>query len=140
MREQAIIRIAVQLLFPLILLFALYVQFHGELGPGGGFQAGVIFATALILYGLVYGTPALLRLLPLRALEVMAAAGLLIYGGTGLLTLLRGGNYLDYHVLAKDAVHAQELGIFVVEFGVGLAVAAVMTLIFIAFAHQGKGK
>ncbi len=140
MREQAIIRIAVRLLFPLILLFALYVQFHGELGPGGGFQAGVIFATALILYGLVYGTPALLRLLPLRALEVMAAVGLLIYGGTGLLTLLRGGNYLDYRVLAEDAVHAQELGIFVVELGVGLAVAAVMTLIFIAFAHQREEK
>lgn len=140
MREQAIIRIAVRLLFPLILLFALYVQFHGELGPGGGFQAGVIFATALILHGLVHGIPALLRLVPPRALEVMAACGLLIYGGTGLLTLLRGGNFLDYRMLTADAVHAQELGIFVVELGVGLTVAAVMTLIFIAFAHQGEEK
>jgi multicomponent Na+:H+ antiporter subunit B len=140
MREQAIIRVALRLLFPLILLFALYVQFHGELGPGGGFQAGVIFATAFILYGLVHGTQALLRLLPLRALEVMTASGLLIYGGTGLLTLLRGGNFLDYRMLGADAVHAQELGIFVVELGVGLTVAAVMTLIFIAFAHQGEQK
>ena len=38
------LRVVVKLLIPLILLYALYVQFHGDYSPGGGFQAGVIFA------------------------------------------------------------------------------------------------
>ena len=49
MKTDLILRIGVKLLLPFILLFALYVQFHGELGPGGGFQAGVIAAGMLIL-------------------------------------------------------------------------------------------
>ena len=36
-----------------MLLFALYVQFHGDYGPGGGFQAGVIVAVGVILHALV---------------------------------------------------------------------------------------
>ena len=44
MKLDLILRVGVKLLLPFVLLFALYVQFHGELGPGGGFQAGVIIA------------------------------------------------------------------------------------------------
>ena len=61
MNSFPIIRIVTKILIPYILLFAMYVQFHGDFGPGGGFQAGVIFASALILYGLVYGLTALQR-------------------------------------------------------------------------------
>ena len=56
-----VIRVIAKLLIPFIVLFALYVQFHGDYGPGGGFQAGVILASALILYGLVFGLPAAQR-------------------------------------------------------------------------------
>ena len=55
MKQQTILRIVSKLLIPYILLFALYVQFHGDFGPGGGFQAGVIFAAGFILYALVFG-------------------------------------------------------------------------------------
>ena len=55
MKRQSILRVVSKLLIPYILLFAFYVQFHGDYGPGGGFQAGVIFAAAFILYGLVFG-------------------------------------------------------------------------------------
>ena len=54
MQHHLILRVVSKLLIPPILLFALYVQFHGDFGPGGGFQAGVIFAVAFILYGLVF--------------------------------------------------------------------------------------
>ena len=55
MNHHYIIRVTSKLLIPFILLFGLYVQFHGDFGPGGGFQAGVIFASAFILYALVFG-------------------------------------------------------------------------------------
>ena len=48
MNEYLILRVVVKVLIPFILLFALYVQAHGDYGPGGGFQAGVIFASAII--------------------------------------------------------------------------------------------
>mgnify|MGYP003487470888 CR=1 FL=1 len=55
MMNDLILRVVAKLLIPFILLFALYVQFHGDFGPGGGFQAGVILAAAVIFYALIYG-------------------------------------------------------------------------------------
>ena len=55
MRRDLVLRVVAKLLIPFILLFALYVQFHGDFGPGGGFQAGVIIAAAIIFYALIFG-------------------------------------------------------------------------------------
>lgn len=136
-----IIRIVTKLLIPYILLFAFYVQFHGDFGPGGGFQAGVIFASALILYGLVFGLDAVKRVAPPRVIEILMALGVLIYAGTGLLTMALGGKFLDYdrlehHFFASHLPSGQHLGIFLVEVGVGVTVTAVMTMIFYAFAGR----
>jgi multicomponent Na+:H+ antiporter subunit B len=122
-----------KLVIPLIILFALYVQFHGDFGPGGGFQAGVIFGAAFILYGLVFGTRAARQVAPPPVLRTLAASGVLLYAGVGVFSLLLGGNYLDYNVLSHDPVHGQHLGILLIEFGVGTTVASVMTGLFYAF-------
>jgi multicomponent Na+:H+ antiporter subunit B len=131
----------VKILLPYIMLFALYVQFHGDLGPGGGFQAGVIFAAAMILYTLVFGLEAARRVVPPRVAEVFMALGLLLYGGTGVAGLLAGGNYLDYAVFSPHyPQHGQHWGIFAVELGVGLAVSAVMLSIFFSFAGRRRAE
>ncbi|NND68374.1 MAG: DUF4040 domain-containing protein [Halioglobus sp.] len=129
-----ILQVVSKTLIPFILLFALYVQFHGEYGPGGGFQAGVIFAAAIILYGFLFGLPTVCRVIPPMVVEVLAAVGALIYGLTGVLSFLDGRNFLDYSALAEDAVGAQHIGIIAVELGVGITVAAVMIRIYYAFA------
>ena len=90
MNSFPIIRIVTKILIPYILLFAMYVQFHGDFGPGGGFQAGVIFASALILYGLVYGLTALQRVAPPMVIEKLIALGLLLYAGTGIACMVMG--------------------------------------------------
>lgn len=136
MIEHLVVRVVAKLLIPLIMLFALYVQFHGDYGPGGGFQAGVIFASAFILYALVFGVDKVMEVVSWRLLQCLAALGVLIYGGVGVVGLLKGANYLAYDVLAHDPVHGQELGIFLVEIGVGLTVASVMILIFCGFAGR----
>jgi len=118
------------------LLFALYVQFHGDFGPGGGFQAGVIFAAGFILYGLVFGTEALRSAVPPGALRLLTAFGLLLFAGVGAVTMLAGSDYLAYNALAQDPVAGQHLGILIVEFGVGVTVSAVMITIFLAFAGR----
>ena len=124
------------MIIPTILLFALYVQFHADYGPGGGFQAGVIFAAGVILYALIFGTASARRLAPPGLLRVAIALGLLLYAGVGFLSLLAGRNYLDYDVLGWDAKAGQHIGIFLVELGVGITVAAVMVTIFFAFAGR----
>ncbi len=137
MSHHLILRVAAKLLIPFILLFALYVQFHGDYGPGGGFQAGVIFAAAFVLYALVFGVEAARRIVPARLLEAGVAGGVLLFAGTGLAGLLMGGNFLDYGVFApRDPVRGQHLGILLVELGVGLTVASVMITIFVCFAGR----
>ncbi len=139
MKRDLILRVIVKLTLPFMLLFALYVQFHGELGPGGGFQAGVIFGAGFILHALVYGVDDARRLLPPWLLRLGISFGVLLYAGVGVAGLLLGGNFLDFNVLdARDPVHGQHLGILLVELGVGITVAAVMVAIFLAFAGRGR--
>jgi multicomponent Na+:H+ antiporter subunit B len=136
MRRQPILRVTSKTLIPAILLFALYVQFHGDFGPGGGFQAGVIFASGFILYALLFGVAKARRVAPPGVVRVALALGVLLYAGTGVAGLLLGGNFLDYGVLAHDPVHGQHLGILLIEFGVGTTVASAMITIFFIFAGQ----
>jgi multicomponent Na+:H+ antiporter subunit B len=133
MEHHTILRVVTKLLVPFIMLFALYVQFHGDYGPGGGFQAGVIFGAAFILHGLLFGVESVLRVAPPRIVLALTACGVLLYAGVGVVTLLLGGNYLDYNVLAADPVAGQHLGILLIELGVGTTVAATMILLFYAF-------
>ena len=134
MQHHIVLKVAAKLLLPFILLFALYVQFHGDFGPGGGFQAGVIFGAGIILYALVFGAGHARAVVPPGAVRATAALGVLLYTGVGVASLLLGANFLDYDVLAADPVAGQHLGILLVELGVGLTVTAVMILLFYAFA------
>jgi multicomponent Na+:H+ antiporter subunit B len=135
MEHHLVLRVIAKLLIPLILLFALYVQFHGDYGPGGGFQAGVIFASAFILYSLIFGVENARSVISFNLLRVLSASGLLLYIGVGIVALISGGNFLDYNVLLSDPVHGQHLGILIIEFGVGMTVAAVMMMTFFVFAR-----
>mgnify|MGYP003642126640 CR=1 FL=1 len=137
-RKNPILLESSHLLIPAILLLALYVQFHGDYGPGGGFQAGVIFASGIILYSLLHGTKRAEKVISLNTARILAALGLLLYAGVGILGIFLGGNYLDYNVLAHDPVHGQHWGILIIELGVGITVATVIISIFYSFAKFKK--
>ena len=138
MRHDIVLRVVVKLLVPFILLFALYVQFHGDLGPGGGFQAGVIIAAALIFYAIIFGLGEARRVLPDWVVESMVASGVLIYAGVGVAGMLLGGNFLDYSVLDADPAHGQHRGIFWIEVGVAVTVSGVMLKTFYMFAGRRR--
>ncbi len=135
MTDDVVLRVVTKQLIPFILLFALYVQVHGDFGPGGGFQAGVMFAAAFILYVLVFGIETAQRIFPVGTFRAAIAAGVLLYSAVGFLGITLGGNFLDYGVLAADAKTGQHIGIVVIELGVGITVAAVMVAAFYAFAR-----
>ncbi len=131
-----------RILIPFIQLFALYVLAHGHHSPGGGFQGGVILGASVILMAISTNLRVSLERVGERTVALLAALGLLIYAGTGVLCMLSGGNYLDYAALAAwlpvDPVAARSLGILLVEIGVGVTVSATMIAIYRNLASSGR--
>ena len=133
MIDHQILRIVGKFLIPFILLFALYVQFHGEYGPGGGFQAGAALAARDLLPRIAEGNVAGNRGLSTRGATMLAVGGVLVYALVGLLSLLLGGSaFLDYSGLAHlpwpmpHGAATRAIGTLTVEVGVTMTVMGVM--------------
>ena len=135
-QHHSILRVVGKLVIPLLMLFALVVQFHGKYTPGGGFSAGALFAAAVMLYGILEGADRSAKAMPEKVMLRLAAFGATLYTSVGLVCMLLGGAFLDYNVLWPDPVVGQYFGILLVEFGVGLTVATVLVMIFNAFANR----
>lgn len=141
--DDLIVTTTCRLVIPIIQIFALYVLAHGHHSPGGGFQGGVMFGASFILFALAYGLPAtLLRFSEKRAV-VLAAVGILIYSGIGLLCMFMGDNFLDYGVLHKlmpgmSESWARSHSMLGVEIGVAFTVTAIMFAIYANLATRGK--
>lgn len=139
--DYRVLRVVSKMLMPFIVMFAFYVLFHGEYSPGGGFQAGVILASGMILFGLVFGLDRARRVLPRPVLLALIPVGVLLFAGLGVVDLLLGGAFLDYDELRPaDPAAGQRIGILLVETGVGITVAAVLTAVFFAFAGRGVSR
>ena len=136
LRHHLIPKVVGLLLVPFIVLFGLYVQFHGEYGPGGGFQAGAIVAAGIILYALLEGEAQALKAVPRTALMGMVIGGAMLYGAVGIAGIALGGNFLDYSVLSDNPVKGQQIGILIIELGVGITVCGALLSIFHAFAAR----
>lgn len=138
MKKHLILRVVSKLLIPLIILYGFYVQFHGDFGAGGGFQAGVIIAVSVILYALIFGLDAAQEAIPTWLVKTGSAAGVIIFAGVGFITLFMGGDFLDYDVLHPNIAHhsGQHMGIMWVEIGVLCTVTSVMVAVFYAFAGR----
>lgn len=151
--HHVVLRVTAKLLIPLIVLYAFYVQFHGDLGAGGGFQAGVILSVAVILHALVFGLGETSRAIPAKLARAISAMGILLYAGIGVICIINGGAFLDYDYLFSPRVEAlippglmgdpdhphhwgQHFGIFFIELGVLLTVASTMVTIFYGFAGR----
>ena len=141
MNDDPILRVCTKIIVGPIILFGLYVQFHGDYGPGGGFQAGVIVAAGFILHSLIFGLKEGRKLVSENLNLNIMILGVLLYGGVGLISLYFNTEFLNYSILAHDSKHGQHIGILLIEFGVGLTVAGVMLKLFHLFSSwKGKSK
>lgn len=136
MNQYIVLRVVSRLMIPVILIFALYVQFHGEYSPGGGFQAGIMFAAAFVVYSLLFGLEEVQRAFSPTAAHVLAAGGVLLYIAVGYASMLLGGNFLEYKVLLPNDKAGETLGIIVIELGVGITVATVALSLYYSFAGR----
>lgn len=143
-----IVTTTIQIMIPFMILLGLYIQLNGEYSPGGGFQSGVIIASALIACSLIFGSNIVEQVVNIRFLSILGSIGTLIYVITGLIPTFFGGRYLDYnHILCNPIInkmtnirqcetYSQQLGVFTIEIGVGLTVFSVISFIFLHLANR----
>ena len=141
----SVLKIVVSFIIPYLILYAIYIQLNGEVSPGGGFQAGVIFASGIIAFDLINGTKKTCEFFSQKALIICGIFGVLIYASTGLVSFLFDDNYLNFNSIAKipwinnpakipwinNPLTGQHIGIFFIEIGVGLTVSSIMCLIYL---------
>ena len=131
MNNNPIIATISKLVIPYIVMYALYIQIAGENSPGGGFQAGAIFATGLIALDMVKycnihsGT--------MKNLLRISATGIIIYIAVGMYSIIFGANFLDYDLLWHTKPYGKQIGIFIVEISIGFTVVSTLSLIYLAF-------
>ncbi|MBT8357343.1 MAG: Na(+)/H(+) antiporter subunit B [Deltaproteobacteria bacterium] len=137
-----IVRTTCRMIIPFIQIFALYVIAHGHHSPGGGFQGGVILGASLVLFAIVFNLRLAIKQMGEKWVTFMGALGVSIYVGTGFLCVFLQSRYLDYSGLADllgtDSITARSHGILIVEIGVGIAVMAVMIMLYYNLASAGK--
>lgn len=123
--------VMVSIIEPIILIYAIYVLFHGEVSLGGGFQAGALIAMTYLLDVMVSNRKKnIFTLSSHKAMEI-AGLGPFIYALAGILTMLGGGLFLEYahFPLPVDELELHSIGILMVE--VGVTVGVMCTIITI---------
>lgn len=131
--ESPIVLLGARLLSPYIMVFGWYVIFHGHYSPGGGFQGGALLAASILLIRVAGGRQIGAIQLKEKVNTPLAAIGVLIYFATGLAAVFTGGYFLDYGYLpipGMDPAWLRYTGILIIEVGIGLAVMAILIMIY----------
>ncbi len=140
--DSVIVHTLTRVITPVIQLFALYVLIHGHDSPGGGFQAGTLFAASVILPIIAFGIQGSLSVLERRAI-ILGGIGILLFAGIGLLPLILGGEFLNYGKLPIPGMEAsarRHWGILGIEIGVTITVAATAVSIYYSLRERGEGE
>jgi multicomponent Na+:H+ antiporter subunit B len=131
------LRVAGTVLVGPLIVLGVYVVAHGHLGPGGGFQGGVILASGLLLVYAAGQVLALERIEPLSLVEVADASGALAYALVAVGGLVFAGvalfNFLPF------GTNGQLLSagtIPVLSVAVGIEVTGAVALILTEFLDQ----
>ena len=131
------VRVASLLLVAPTVLFGLYIVTHGQVSPGGGFQGGVILASAPLLVYLCAEFSALRRILPNRLVEISEAVGAAGYIVIGAIGVALSGVFLQNILPLGQSGSATAGGIVpLIDLGVGLEVAGGLSLVFLVYLEE----
>lgn len=144
-QHRIIVGTTCRLAIPVVQIFAFYVVAHGHHSPGGGFQGGVILGASFILIALAGNLENALTRLSEKSYLSLAAVGIMIYAGFGVLPQFLGKNFLDYGALEKifqtdGPEMARSHSMLGVEIGVALTVMSIMFAIFANLSSRGTLK
>lgn len=113
-RQNVIVRCAADLFLPLACVFGCYVVLHGNSSPGGGFQGGVLVASAILLVYLGHGEHTVKGTFSSSLLHSSETVAEIMYVVIALLGVVTGLNFcfnfvfagveLETSILMNDAV------------------------------------
>ncbi len=127
-------------ILPFIIAFCFYIQINGSNAPGGGFQSGVIMASAFILCVIIFGHKIIMKVISFNLLKCLSSLGILIYGFTGAFCMITGKEFLNYNALDNQFIKGQILGISLIEWGVAITVFATFSLAYLSFTTRGQNE
>lgn len=126
------------IVLPVALVVGIYVIAHGQLSPGGGFQGGVVAATALHLLYLGADYRALERVRPIGVFEVLDAVAACAYVVVGLAGLLAGSAFLANTLLPYGTFNTLSSGgtVPLLNAAIGMEVAGAVVVLLARFLEQ----
>ena len=125
-----ILQTAVRALMPLLLLFAVFLLLRGHNQPGGGFVAGLVVASSLVLYSIAFGIDAARRAALVRPATLLGV-GLLVALTSGLPAVIVGQTFMTAQwtevrmgptLVAVGTPLVFDIGVFLAVVGVVLTI------------------
>lgn len=130
---------ASRFLFPLMLLFSVFLLLRGHNAPGGGFVGGLVAAAAVALHALAHGVATTRALVPLRPMGLLAS-GLGCAVGSGLVAWVVGRPYLTGLWLGAPVPVLGKVGTpLLFDLGVYLLVIGMVTHVLYLLGEERDG-
>ncbi|GAA0068860.1 Na(+)/H(+) antiporter subunit B [Clostridium sardiniense] len=139
--KDIIVKICGSIILPLALLLGIYIILHGHLSPGGGFQGGVIIASAVSIYYVAYGREKTLKMFNSKRLSRMEELGALTFIFIASLGVIYGVSFFS-NILSKGNVgNIFSSGtVFFMNFAVGYKVLAGISVLILVVISSLKGE
>ena len=136
--NEVILQSIAKLVVFIILTLALYLFFSGHNAPGGGFIAGLVLASAIILLFLAFDMETVLKGIPLD-FKMIAALGVFLAVSTGVGSILFDVPFLTHTIVAYDLplfgmIELSTVTLF--EAGVALTVVGVVITIILTISED----
>ena len=136
--DDSILQRVTFLLFPVIVIFGIYVVLNGHLSPGGGFSGGAIIGAGLILYANAFGFEKLNRFFTEKTYKWISFVALAFYCLAKSYSFFTGANHLESGIPLGQAGAILSSGLILpLNICVGLVVACTMYAFYTLFRKGG---
>ena len=137
-KDDSILQKITFLLFPVIVIFGIYVILNGHISPGGGFSGGAIIGAGLILYANAFGFEKLNRFFTEKTYKMVSFSALTFYCLAKSYSFFTGANHLESGIpLGTPGAILSSGLIFPLNICVGLVVACTMYAFYTLFRKGG---
>ncbi|WP_183108831.1 MnhB domain-containing protein [Thermohalobacter berrensis] len=134
MRISLILVCISRLLYPFILLFGFYIILNGDKSPGGGFQGGVILATAFFITYFI-DPKKIINLKLLVKIEKYLFALILI---VACISYFTNGEFFTNFIPVDSPIENKRIFLILLNFFIGLKVTTGLIAVFSAFIEEGR--
>lgn len=134
----SILQMITLLLFPVIMIFGIYIVLNGHISPGGGFSGGAVLGAGLILYSNAFGFEKLNRFFTEKTYKWISFGALTFYCLAKSYSFFTGANHLESGIpLGTPGAIISSGLILPLNICVGMVVACTMYAFYTLFRKGG---